>query len=178
MKRSLILTIFLLFNSVNLWSLDQHINILPVYTTTAGSSTQVMKMMDALDYFEGVLQNSDILLPANAASPMPLNMTLSGDIIQQYEQAEGAQALIDIRNSNGADLVVVFTSNATGDCGIAPNEYWINSAIPTVFIPNAQGLDLRGKDDGYIAVVDIGCDVDVTAHELGHLFGAGHVTAP
>ena len=178
MKRNLMFTIFLLFNSTTLWALDQHIKILPVYTSTAGSGTQVMKIMDALDYFEDVFQNSDILVPANVASPVPLNISLSGDVIQQYEQAEGAQALIDLRNSNGADLVIVFTSNVIGDCGIAPNEYWINSTIPTVLLANAQGLDLRGKDDSYIALVDVGCSVDVTAHELGHLFGAGHVMAP
>ena len=62
-----------------------------------------MKIMDALDYFEDVFQNSDILVPANVASPVPLNISLSGDVIQQYEQA-GSTNTFD----NDIDFLVVY----------------------------------------------------------------------
>jgi hypothetical protein len=43
------------------------------------------------------------------------------------------------------------------------------------FIPDAQGMDLRYRNDAFVAVVPTGCpSVPAGAHEFGHLFGAGH----
>ena len=176
MKNGALLIFLMSLISVKAWSIDQQITILPLYTSNTSSSAEISKINDAMDYFKGVFLNSSIIVPTNFLTPSLANVILSGNVIQQYEQAEISQTVIDLRNNNGADLVVVFTSNVAGDCGIAPTQYWINSSIPTTFIPNASGLDLRAKEDGYIALVDVDCDVDVAAHELGHLFGAGHVT--
>jgi len=136
-------------------------------------------MKTALNYFDGVWNNSGIITPVNILNnqnSIPLNASLIGSSVAQHQQAEGLQSLMDLRNNHGADVVVVFTSGMTDASGIAPTQYWINSSIPTTFVPNGSGVDLRVKEDGYIALVDINCDLDVTAHELGHLFGAGHVT--
>lgn len=112
MKRNIILTIVLLFSSIQAWSIDTEIRILSVYTS--GSSGDVAKMNDALDYFEGVFLNSSISVSPNVASPVALNMNYSGNVVTQYQQAAASQALIDLRNNHGADVVVVFTSNVIG----------------------------------------------------------------
>ena len=180
MKILLILSLLLMLSSLNAWSLDSEIKILPVYASNAGSGAWIAKQKTALNYFETVWQNSNVVVPVNILNnqnSLPLNSSLFGSSVQQHQQAESLQSLIDLRNNHGADLVVVFTTGVSDACGIAPTEYWINSSVPTTFIPNSSGVDLRAKEVGYIALVDIACGLDVTAHELGHLFGAGHVIA-
>ena len=177
MKKGLLAIFLICLVSVKAWSIDQQITILPLYTSNSSSSADIAKINDAMDYFKSVFLNSNIVVSTNVLTPLLANVTLSGNVIQQYEQAEISQTIIDLRNNHGADLVVVFTSNVVGDCGIAPTQYWMNSAMPTTFMGSGSNkLDLRAKEDGYIALVDVDCDVDVAAHELGHLFGAGHVT--
>lgn len=178
MKNIAFLILFLLIAPFKSFALDQDIRVLSVYSTNASDPSFIPKIVDSLGVLADTWSNSNLTVPIillNKTNPLALNTSLSGSASQQHQQAEVLQGLKDLRNDHGADLVVVYTSGITDACGVAPTEFWIDPIIPTSFM---TPIDLRGAEVGYIAVVDIGCPEDVTAHELGHLFGAGHVTAP
>lgn len=99
-------------------------------------------MKTALNYFDGVWNNSGIITPVNILNnqnSIPLNASLIGSSVAQHQQAEGLQSLMDLRNNHGADVVVVFTSGMTDASGIAPTQYWINSSSLPHLCQMAQG---------------------------------------
>lgn len=111
-----------------------------------------------------------------------------------------------IRDRKAADVIIAFTEaidsdpeeeeNPNGEpdpsrpiCGFAPQDNWAPpGGEGGVFVdPDLDGLDLRGRDDEpgspgyYVALVAAGTDCLnewTTAHEFGHLFGAGHYDVP
>ena len=116
---------------------------------------------------------------ANFGFPILLTSTISGaDPELQRLDARDNINLQQLRNTHAADLVVVFVSDLNGWCGNIGSEIgfnWIGfgaAMVPTL------GPDLRQKDDFFIALVSTqtGCRTwgNLTAHEIGHLLGAGH----
>jgi len=178
MKNIIITVLFLVLASSKTFALDQEIRVLSVFSTNASDPSFIPKIVDSLGVFADTWSNSNVTMPItllNKTNPIPLNASLAGTSSQQHQQAEILQTLKALRNSHGADLVVVYTAGISDACGVAPTEFWISSSNPTTFM---APFDVRGAEVGYIAIVDVSCPEDVTAHELGHLFGAGHVTAP
>ena len=178
MKNIAISMLFFLLASFQTFAIDQEIRVLSVYSINASDPSYIPKIVDSLGILVDTWSNSSITVPItllNKTNPIPLNASLVGSGAQQHQQAEVLQTLKDLRNNHGADLVVVYTSGITDVCGIAPTEFWINPVNPTSLI---TPYDLRGAEEGYVALVDVECPEDITTHELAHLFGAGHVTAP
>lgn len=100
------------------------------------------------------------------------------------------------RERKAADVIIAFTETIDRDpeaerpiCGFAPQDNWAPpGGEGGEFVdPDLDGLDLRGRDDElgspgyYVALVAAGTDCLnewTTAHEFGHLFGAGHYDIP
>lgn len=97
-------------------------------------------------------------------------------------------SLPTLREVQAADVVIAFTRSISSDggvtiCGAAPQDNWIKSPASPPGAPSfnpTNGLDLRGRDKFFVALVAVGPGCEGTrnqynaAHEFGHLFGAGH----
>lgn len=134
----------------------------------------------------------------NAGAPLILpNMSSSDDYVTHRNAihtlvSASVAGAPPIRDSLAADLVVAYVdeyaaANPYVNCGRADQKYWIPEPPSNggQFVEDPMtGLDLRGQDDSYIALVAIGQPCNVpwffhgTSHELGHLFGAGHYEVP
>lgn len=127
---------------------------------------------------------------------------LQNDAFQaQWQEAQNeTRNLLALRNQHAADLVIIYTNKLTAYsgligsevCGYAPMNYWTDDPVIENGLPVPKGflgvgtpplgVDLRGKESYYIAMVstNIACtsQLNLVAHELGHLFGGGHDTDP
>lgn len=162
------------------------------------SQTQVNAHLDFLrdtwanTDFSGVAPTTIEFVAGGTAVDIP-GFVLSGTYQAQIEEVKDFvnSGNPTLREREAADVVIAFTTFIEGWplCGIAPQDNWIkndNNPDAPEFVEDANGLDLRGKDDQpgspgfYVALVatDFPCDSlsdrFYTAHEFGHLFGGGH----
>lgn len=181
--------------------IDQAVNILIVRDPSANlavvqAQTNMIDHVFANSWFVNTVPPVaiNIINDGSVITIPPLN----GSFADKYNNAKVAVSLSvlgnpSIRDSTAADLVLVYVDQVElGLCGYAPQEDWGppgNSYIPD---PLTDNLDLRGADDDpalfpfreggyYLALVstEVSCSageqyMDNAAHEIFHLFGAGH----
>lgn len=172
-------------NAVNDANLSQQLN--QIETVWNGSSISTVTSLSLVNQRDGA---------GNPIKPQLSGPTLTTTSYQATHTAllSGAYNLGALRNSYQADLVVVFVPGyaLSGVCGYAPQDNWTDGGgTPGAFVPavsgSAIGLDRRGSESFFLAVLSTSpaCTqiqsnnntLNNIAHEIGHLFGAGHDTA-
>ncbi len=97
------------------------------------------------------------------------------------EQPYVAGSSYSNRQYYGADVVVGVMYIIPNFYGWSPQEHWVKTGFffpdDPEFVENcAQGcLDLRGADEWFLSIVEGDAGVQIAAHEIGHLLGAGHL---
>lgn len=169
-------------------ALDTTIKILVIATSDANTQyiqTQVNRLSSA---WGASNINSFVLLEwIDGGIPSQLS---GGPLLANEATAQIAEAMAPTRNllslrvQKGADIVLLYTSDLENNfgnqiCGKAPQQYWF-SLDPGggQYVAGEHGLDRRGWDTDFVAIMATSspnCSwSDLTAHEFGHLLGAGH----
>ena len=186
--------------SVNLPAIDDTVHILVI--KEQGESQLFIN--DQVQILERVWNDSEYLLgnvPAtltivNPGAALTIETNLFGNVLTQVQSVRtfvstevgGNPSLRDVL---AADLVVAYVDTLGFDaqgrpvCGFSPQPNWGGPGSEYIPDPFNNFLDLRARgtnqtDGYYISLVssDSACNgpdlSDLTAHEVGHLFGAGH----
>ena len=174
--------------TIDAYALDTTIRVLAVHTSdasTSGIATQMNTLKTAWDA-SAITAPIGLTLVNGGASSLLGGGALSGDVAAQWAMAQlPSRNLGTLRDTNAADIVIVFTSNFTGgDCGFGPQQTWTDAGTTSgAFVPDpipsspTFGLDLRAADAWFVAIVATGPSCQwsqLTAHEFGHLLGGGH----
>lgn len=154
------------------------LKIMAVYDPGVSTSNVVTQMNAIQTVFGNTpgLGGLSITL-VNAGSPYMLSSALTGSTRElKRVSARNSTSLNTLRNNNDADLVVVYTDTLFGYCGysgIRNLHNWSGTGAAVVGNP-----DLRQADDFFVVLVSETCAWNrIAAHEVGHLFGAGHERA-
>lgn len=167
----------------DLMAFGQTVRIAAVRNSNAVNIVEMEGQMDAIiDAFQqtpGVTVSIDLV---NGGIAFPLTTNIVGSTLgSRHFSAFNNASLKARRNDKSADLIVAFVESLPGGsgtqtCGWAPMPYWQTGL--GVLPPTP---DRRGQETYYIALVSnaSSCNnVDwsevFAAHEVGHLFGAGH----
>lgn len=188
MKRIILGILLLIALPATSLALDTTIRVLAVHPSNHATAQDLAASFDHMVWLREAWLDSDLDITSNVTvtlinggSSVPLGISLTGGVSTQLNSAKTKIEQSSIANTYGADVVLVFSRNTTGACGKALQPHWIiDQAGGGSFValpPN--GLDLRGAvngaGNGYVAIVDLSCDVNLGAHEFGHLLGGGHV---
>lgn len=160
---------------------QQHtVNVLATYDSTAsvldipGQMAQIAVIMNSTPGLVGEINISY----ANMGFPVGLSSDVTGSSNENM-RTNAISKVTNVRDLVAADLVVVFVGGLySGKCGYAglPNDHNWSGANSNILL--GPLVDLRQVDDYFIALVSTASNCDdwdnLTAHEVGHLFGAGH----
>ena len=153
------------------------LTILAMHETGATTSTAQMVAIPPVFANTPGLGGISITL-VNGGASTPLSSTLSGATDEQKRQsATNHSQLREMRDYYSADLVVVFTNslsaNTCGHSGLPSAHNWTGTGAALIGNP-----DLRQSEVYFISLVTLAGDCStwarLAAHEVGHLFGAGH----
>lgn len=154
------------------------LKIMAVYDPGVSTSNVVAQMSAIQTVFGNTpgLGGLSITL-VNGGVPYVLSSALTGSTKELKRiSARNSTSLNTLRNNHDADLVVVYTDDLFGSCGyagITAVHNWSGAGAAVVGNP-----DLRQAEDYFVALVSETCTWNrVAAHEVGHLFGAGHQRA-
>jgi hypothetical protein len=111
----------------------------------------------------------------NNAVAVPVNYpNISSNPNIASQEAVNYLAIRNMRAAWQADVIIVY--GAFDPCGTSQAAW--GPGPNGAFVPNAQGLDLRKRNIGYVSVVNPVCEPIISAHEFGHLGGGGHASSP
>jgi hypothetical protein len=172
MRRLLLPVLLLWTNSAS--AIDVSIRVLGVYPSHA--TGQVTYLAEQLTYLKDTWNNTGLHASSGIGVELvnggqPIVAALAGmpaTVVATPGWAAANPTIVQLRNSWQADVIVLLTT-ATDVCGAA-DQYFTNGQ----FFPDAQGMDLNGRNTSYVAVVSTGCGPLTAAHEFGHLLGGGH----
>jgi hypothetical protein len=157
---------------------DNTIRVLGIYPT--GSTISTAYMSDQLNGISQAWNATALTLASggvaielvNGGQPVPVSLTgLPRTIAAVYNWAFNDSAITAQRNFWSADVVVLFVPFVSGTTCGGSGSWWSSTHV---FIGNSQGLDLRGQNNAYHAVIGNACPLNATAHEFGHMLGGGH----
>lgn len=180
MKRILVILV-LLFSVRSADALDTTIRVLGVYPS--GTAIGMGYMQSQLSTLRqawlntGMPTSSGISIEiVNGETPIPVDLPGRPSTFQDLVTWANSQpGVVNARNAWAADVVILFSElmpdPTTRTCGTAQFA-WINGNF--VADPAAQGMDLRFRNQWYVAVVGQSCVPHAAAHEFGHLLGGGH----
>lgn len=171
------------FVSTNSAGQDYAVKIIGIVEPTANLSpfaTQMSKISTVLGNTPGLLGQVSIVY-GNLGQPIIAPYTINGTSNESM-RSNAVGAVMSDRNSHSADLVIVFVDQLfDGACGFAGLSIDHNWSGPAAAMQPFSGPDLRQKEDYFVALVSTEqhCrNINVlAAHEVGHLFGAGHEEA-
>jgi hypothetical protein len=182
MKKLLLIIPCLLSASAHA-QLEDEITVLGVILPQASVTRASIYMDSLVTYWPDFDTNVTVKL-ANGGSLESITSTTGGTWLSQLAQAqdvlEGQSQAQNLLNVHAADIVLFFTPSISDACGGAPQHNWgepTNPIFQDKFVPDGNGLDLRGQDIFYAGVVstELVCfRLELGLHEFGHLFGAGH----
>jgi hypothetical protein len=172
--------LFTIFANISI-SKAQTVRILAVQES---GPTNVVEMALQMQEIQATLTrspgNSVSIELVNGGVPEMLTGAITGSTNDQQQiSARNNASLIQKRDAHIADLVVVFVDElpVTTNCGWGRNYYWQNG---TGMFPSS-GPDMRPQELYYVALVSRSPACNAfprwhiyAAHEVGHLFGAGH----
>ncbi len=169
--------------SFSVRALDTEISVLGLVLPGADANKSAMWLASLEEFWPSSSTGITIKL-VNGGVPIPgqtqLQLGIAGSDLLVAMNSDDP-----IRNQHAADVVMFFgRSFIQGVCGEAIQRNWtsLNDGIPGIFIP-APLIDTLGSEDSYAVIVateGVNClsFEEVAIHELGHLFGAGHVETP
>jgi len=197
--------LFMALFALNAHALDNRIKVLAVMAPNAVNDANLSVQLNQLEtvWNGSSIPTVTVLSLVNQrdGAGNPIKPQLSGPplVTTNFKDTHtallsGAYNLGALRNSFQADLLVVFVPGTalSGVCGYAPQDNWTDGGTtPGAYIPavsgSTVGLDLRGSDKFFLAILSTSpaCtqiqsnnnNTNNVAHEIGHLFGAGHDTA-
>jgi len=177
MKCIATIAVLLLF-SFPVFAVDTKITIIAV-TTGGANAGNVTKN---INYLKAHWPNNGGVTLKFVNGGVPFTLTTAIDTRDANTQLAAAMQRPNwniLRETNSADVMLLFTGEISDKCGHAIQRHWaISNNAPAQFMPNSSGLDLRGSNDSYFAIIattNSDCPTEETAaHEFGHLFGGGH----
>ncbi len=184
-SRTLFFLVAVLFSSIS-WPLDNTIRVLGVSTSAVDANADYKANAEsALQYLVQGWNGSNMpgkagvsITIVNGGVPVPLGSTITGStLLQRMDAAEAIIKAQGVRYDHQADIVLIIDAfTGTTKCGHAQApDGWVSTG-ETEFIPDANGLDTRGKNTSYFAIIDIRCSrwQYLAGHEFGHLLGGAH----
>lgn len=185
---------FFVFSSVTHAALDTKIRVLALVTPEVATKhlDKVKHELESLLYvwkFNGYI-GVDVEL-VNEGIPEIYHSNLPRAMKTAFIGLYADESVRLLRNLHEADIIAVFSGDHTdgghGLCGGSVVQQWIGPGSASKFVPDVStGLDLRGKDNAFITIVDAitpACNTakkfyepSTLSHEFGHLLGGYHQT--
>jgi hypothetical protein len=112
----------------------------------------------------------------NAGRAVPVSYpNMPTQMLPMMLEAHTKRPLQELRTRWEADVIILFRNAAPDACGYG-QRYWVDGDFNPLADGVNDGLDLRFRDQWYIAIVSTEqCDSTTAAHEFGHLLGGGHI---
>lgn len=186
-------------------ALDNEIRVLAVITAGAVNDDNISLQLNQIEIVWNnssvPTSNTMELVNSKDGSGNPIKPVLTGPpvVTTTFESTHAllltpAYNLTALRDTYQADLVIAYVQSSAvqpGVCGFAPMRNWTDAGgTPGIFIPSFTppllGLDVRGRENYFLAIMSTSANclqiqlnnnnLNNAAHEVAHLFGAGHDT--